>query len=250
VAVTDLSVFVPIVSQGAKLKTVAVFAQSNLGCLVYRTDRGIKTPKDLEGKTIGIDSGGTDQTLVPVALTLAGVDPKKVTLVTSTAQGKQAALLAGRVDAITGFVNTIPAMIRAAGTPAEVFTYRDMGVPLMGTGLIVTQGMIDTAPNAVRGLVKGILKAWKDAQADPSAAITAQEQGLPNVAIDHNLNVQSLKDFFPLLTTPQTASHGIGYSDSAAWQAMLDFIKSTPSYNVPTVLPVDNYFTNSFLPTQ
>ena len=67
--------------QQAKVKMIAVVHAKNPFAVVTLERGPIREPKDLEGKTIGIDPGGT-LIMFPIFCSLTGIDCKKVTLVT------------------------------------------------------------------------------------------------------------------------------------------------------------------------
>ncbi|HBF39029.1 MAG TPA: hypothetical protein DDW50_17140 [Firmicutes bacterium] len=62
---------------------------------------GIKSIKDLKGKTIGITKGTTSELFLSLALKRAKIDPSKVNIVNMDAAGKVAAFMSNKIDGIS-----------------------------------------------------------------------------------------------------------------------------------------------------
>ena len=85
---------------GVPIKAVVGMASRPLHVLIARSE--IKTPKDLKGKIIGVDSvAGTVDYLSRVAVRHFGFEPEKdvKTIVTGESPTRLAALRAGSIDA-------------------------------------------------------------------------------------------------------------------------------------------------------
>ena len=78
-------------------------------------DSPIRSPKDLEGKTIGQTVSSSDAAFFPVFCELTKVDRTKMNLVSLDANVRTRTLWERKVDAITGFLNSIYPSSVAAG---------------------------------------------------------------------------------------------------------------------------------------
>ena len=65
-------------AKGIPVKAVGAVVPVPLNSILARTDRGITTPKDLEGKTVGIAGLPSDTALLDTVVRSAGGDPAKV----------------------------------------------------------------------------------------------------------------------------------------------------------------------------
>jgi NitT/TauT family transport system substrate-binding protein len=248
VGIIDVSAAALTISKGAALKSVAVIFQKSPVGIAYRKDRGINTFKDLEGKKVGFNPGGTEGVLIPIAFVANGVDGNKVQKVNLDGAAKDNALIAGQLDAISVYVNDNPIRIKGEGVETGSWPMADLGVPLMGPGLVANERTMQTKPEIVRGVTRAILRAWDYAKANPSEAIDILIKHEPDAKLNKAVALESLQATIPLTETDETKSKGIGYQSPTTWTKMIDLLGSDPGFGLEKKLPADQYFTNDFLP--
>ncbi len=76
--VTSAEYLLPARAEGADVVSVAAILAHNTSSLVIPTDRGVKTAKDLEGKTYGGFGGPLERALLDTMVACAGGDPSTV----------------------------------------------------------------------------------------------------------------------------------------------------------------------------
>jgi NitT/TauT family transport system substrate-binding protein len=91
------------VSKGMSIKMVAGVFRRNPTAVIVLDESDIKTPKDLEGKTIGGPTGGTQFVQWPAFVKGCGLDGSKIGLTNIDPAGSPPALITGRVAAIAGY---------------------------------------------------------------------------------------------------------------------------------------------------
>ena len=247
VGVADLPAVAIAIGEGSPLKSVMNRFQASPNGLTYRKDRGINSVADLAGKKIGFAPGGTEGIIIPAALEANGVDPSSVEIVNIDGPAKETALEAGQVDAISVYVTSQPIRLAAAGVDVGSWSIAEIGVPLVGEGVIVTQAMIDQKPDVIRALLRALVKGEEFSRANPEKAIEALKKGRPDTKIDDKLQLAGLKAAFPLTESEATKEHGLGYHVPELWTDMLDFMESH-DFGLTKRLELDAYFTNDFLP--
>ena len=120
---------------------------------VVRPDAGIKEPKDLEGKTVGIATGTAQFQQWPAFMKGAGLDPSKVRLINVDGAGAGPALISGQIDVVGGFAQGyIPAIEIRGKKKVRAFWYADEGVIAMSNGIIVHQDLLSET-DLIRGVV-------------------------------------------------------------------------------------------------
>jgi NitT/TauT family transport system substrate-binding protein/putative hydroxymethylpyrimidine transport system substrate-binding protein len=102
--------------------------QRPLAAVIARGDRGIESPKDLEGKTVGVTGLPSDIAVLDSEVESAGGDPSKVHTVT-IGFNAVAALAAGKVDAATAFWNAEGVALKQKGVPVRIFKVDRYGAP-------------------------------------------------------------------------------------------------------------------------
>ena len=77
-------------------------------------------------------------------------------------------LLAGRIDAMSGYSTDEPFLLRQADFPYLAYTPKAAGINFYGDTLFTAEGRIAAAPNAVRAFRAAVLLGWTYALAHPN----------------------------------------------------------------------------------
>jgi sulfonate transport system substrate-binding protein len=146
------------VTSGKKTYTVAVVATSTKGeAIVARRDRGISTPADLKGKTIGVTLGTTGDFFLDSFLVLHGIGKDEARIVDMRPNEMTEALVTGRVDAVSFWSFFINQLVRQLGDNGIAFyeetIYSDT------VCLTAMQEYVKTHPEAVRKILRALIRA-------------------------------------------------------------------------------------------
>lgn len=234
------------VAQGMPIKQVLQIYQVSPNALISWESAGITKPGDLAGKTIATLQGDTTTTMLYALLAKNGVDPQKMRIVASDGGTRTQTFLAKRAEAITGFVNDSYLGLKAtADAPIRMFPYSDFGIDTMGDGIAAHTDTIRSNPNLIRGFVRATLKSYQYALANPEEAIASLAKVAPSIKRD--VEVEKLKATARLLQSPDTKTHGIGYSSKDKWAAAQALMLQHGGLS-KGVDDVSVYYTNEFLP--
>lgn len=212
----------------------------------------IRSPRDLEGKTIS--GHPVDAALITFDMFARanGVDAGKVKLVESpAAMGSQVAdMLKGRgAQGVFGFVNTIIASVAPLGIDGRkqlrFLNYADHLPDMYGNTLFVTRELYRANPRALSGMVRAFNKALADTVEDPDIAIEALAKRDPSIRRDVNLTrlIGTLKGE---MAHPEGRRLGIGDMDSARLGRLIAMIVETKK--LPRTPSLREVFDRSFLP--
>jgi putative hydroxymethylpyrimidine transport system substrate-binding protein len=165
--------------QHAPVVAVAAMVPTALNSIIAPGGKGISTPADLRGKTIGVDGSDSTNAYVDTVLRHAGLDPSSVHRVT-VGFNLLPALLAGKVDAIAGgFQNIEGAELAARGLRPVVWAVDRYGVPGYDELVVVanSQRMHDDAGyrRTVREFVSGLAAGTAYAKAHPATALAVMQ---------------------------------------------------------------------------
>ncbi len=234
-------------SRGTQVKVVAMIHDKSMYAVYSLKASGITKPKDLEGKKIGSPAKSAVRTVFPAFATLNGVDLGKIEWVDMGNELMPAALASRRVDAVLMFANEVPVVrLAAQQVNQEVagLLFSDYGVDVYSNGLIAADKTIRERPELVRRFVRATMKgvAWAAENIDGAAEVfvkynptASKEVGREywKVAVDH-------------LLTPTARKMGVGYMTREKMEATRDLI--TTYEKLPVKLPVEDLYTNDFLP--
>jgi ABC-type nitrate/sulfonate/bicarbonate transport system substrate-binding protein len=158
------------INSDSKLRIVGAQLQRSPECWVSLAKAPITSPKEIEGKRLGVILSG--EHTAQVFMRFNGVDTSKVTLV--PIQYDPAPLAAGEVDALWGYVSNQPVSLELRGYPAYTMPLADFGFNRMQDVLFVSEETL--ADEKKRALVKRFLSAsadgWTLALSHPDEAVS------------------------------------------------------------------------------
>ncbi len=161
-------------SQGIPVVAVGAVISRPLNAIITRADRGIRTARDLEGKTVGAAGVPSDRALLDRIVRSAGGDPTKVTL-RGIGYTLTPALAAGKVDAIIGaYWNIEVPELENLGVATQVLKLDESGVPTHDELVLVTNDRtVAERGEMVRTVLAGLAEGqtWASLGANRAAVI-------------------------------------------------------------------------------
>ena len=166
------------VSKGAPVVMVANVTQRGpIG--VITLGRKLGSPKELEGKIVGLVPGEAPQVAMLAVMKRHGIPDTAIRTVAVEAAVKVAALLTKKVDVIPGFSFGDYLRAQAQNPDVQIALFSDWGVNLLGNGYLVARSTLEQKPALVYGFLRATLRGWTDAIADPQAGIDAFMAAFP-----------------------------------------------------------------------
>jgi NitT/TauT family transport system substrate-binding protein len=210
------------IAQGVPVKSVGVFLQTTPAAVQFFKDADIKSPEDLKGKTIASTAGDALSATFPAFLKANGLSTDDVSMQSTDAAGKIAAVVSGRTDALLGFAHDQgPTIAEKADKPVSYLRFADYGVEFLSNGLIASDTTIKDDPDLVREMVAATSEAFSAAVDKPEDAVAAMDgasQQLPS----EKVLLQSWQETAKLLETKATAGKVPGVNDESDWQQTID----------------------------
>jgi len=234
------------VAKGLGLKMVASVYRRNPTAVVVLADSAIKTPKDLEGKTVGIPTGSAQFQQWPAFVKGCKLDGDKIRVVNLDPAGSPPALITGKVDAIGGFAQGyVPSVEIRGNKPARILWYADCGVAAVSNGIIVHPDLIKSDPALIRAFVAASLKGFLYARQHPDEAAEIVKKY--SEATDVRISKREAELSWATWVTPNTAGKPLGWMSDKDWQATVDVLKQYGGVTTP--LDAAQLYTNEFVPT-
>ncbi len=145
--------------------------QRPLAAVIARADRGIASPADLEGRTVGVTGLPSDEAVVDSEVSADGGDPARVKRVT-IGFNAVSALAAGKVDAVTGFWNAEAVALRRRGVPIRVFKVDEYGAPpYPELVLVASRQIVERDPELVESILAATTRGYELTRNDPERAL-------------------------------------------------------------------------------
>jgi NitT/TauT family transport system substrate-binding protein len=233
-------------AQGAPVVAVATIDAKGTDAVLINPDSGLKTFKDLEGQAVLTTAGAGVNTLFPVAARNAGADPDKIKLTNVAESALVSSYLQGLAPAMLGGMDDKPAEIKAnGGKPPVILNYADYGVDQPGYAIVARKEMVETNPDLVRRFVKATLRAVKEAEANPDAAIQALINWSASVE-DQKAQAREVLDVtLSILYSANNKDKVLGLNVPADWESALAILKQYKE--LQTDQPASAFYTNQFV---
>jgi len=209
---------------------------------------GISEPKQLEGRKLGPSINDSTFKLWPVFAELTGIDTSKVNITYLDPALREALLVKGEVDAITGQIFRSVLDLNSRGVPNDQivkFMYKDYGLDLYGNGIVASKAFTKEHPDAVKGFIRATIKGMKAAVKDPDMAIDMLLKYEPLLKGDVERKRLDLA-FDCCMLTENVLKDGYGGVDLERLKRSISQISKI--YDLPRQPGVEEIFDASFLP--
>ena len=217
--------------------------------IVVKKDSPIKTPKDLEGKTVGGPANDGALKLFPAFAKVAKIDAAKVNITNMAPNLREQMLLRGQVDAIFGFTNTVYFSAKLVGIDPEkdlrFINYADFGMDLYSNAVVFSRAFVKDNPKAVAGFVKAVNRAINDSLANPEAAMDAvmKREPLLKRDVEKERLLATIKEE---MNHPEVAKIGLGDVDPERLKRAIAMV--VDANGLPRTPANEEVFDRSFLP--
>jgi len=247
----DINALIEFAARKPDEAPIAVYVMYNRPpfTIAVKASSAIKTPKDLEGKTLGGAANDGALKLFPAFAKLAKIDESKITITNFQPNLREQMLMRGQADGVFGYVNTIRFSAKLSGIDPDKeirwINYGDYGMDLYSNALIFSKKFVRENPNAVKGFLRAINKAIIDAVKDPKAAVAAVAKREPLLKMDVELERfdATIKEE---MNHPELATLGLGDIDDARMKKAIDIL--VDANKLPRTPAVSEIFTRDLLP--
>ena len=234
------------VGKGMAIKTVATIYRRDPAAVMVLDESPIKSPKDLEGKSVAMTAGSAQFQQWPAFAKGAGFDPAKVQIVNIDPAGVGPALVSGKADAIGGYVfSYAPSIEVRAKKKLRMFWFADYGVTIVSNGIIVHQDLLNRDPDLIRAFVPPSIKGFLYGRQHMDEAIAAVQKYQPTA--DPAVTKLEFELAWKTWLTPNTMGKPLGWAADADWAGTIEVLKQYGGVTAP--LTTSQLYTNEFVPT-
>ena len=234
------------VSKGMNIRAVAGLYRRNPTAAVVLADSDIKTPKDLEGKTIAIAAGSTQFQQWPAFVKGCGLDASKIRIVNIDPAGSPPALIMSQVPAIAGYaLGQVPSVEIRGNTKVRIFWYADCGVVAVSNCIAVHNDLIKEDPELVRSFVTATLKGFLYGRKNLDEMIAIARKYSP--AIESAIARREAEMSWQSWISPNTEGKPFGWMSEKDWEETVEVLKQYGGVTAP--LQAQQLYTNDFVPT-
>jgi putative hydroxymethylpyrimidine transport system substrate-binding protein len=228
---------VPVVS-------IMAMVQHPLDSVMALESSGISSPQDLVGKTVGWPGGPSSGPLLDTMLKSQGRSLADVEMI-NVGYDLVPALIGGEVDAIVG-AYWVHESISATnlGFPVNIMRMEQHGVPdFYELVMVANEDMIAENPDLVQRFVRGAMRGYQDAIADPPGAVQLLKAVRPEV--DLAIESPGVELLAPLWQPD--GGQGFGWQEEARWVDYARWMEESGLLNDGSTDSARAAFDNSFV---
>jgi NitT/TauT family transport system substrate-binding protein len=231
------------ISKGMPVKVVAIYhPKTPLGIISF-PDKPVRTPKDLEGKTIAHSVGETGTSYLDAFCKANSVDCSKITKVQMNAQSRMPQFLQRQVDLVTVYMNNeLPLIESQAKQKFVMLEMPKFGFAIPGLAVVTSDALIASKPDVLKRFLRATSEGIKEMKANPGDAARATVKnwsGAPDVALVE-MQVKVTADGIPV-----PAGKTIGWIEDKLIVDTLELLKASGEIDAPK--PTSTYYTNALL---
>ena len=240
------------VGKGAQLQMVAVYLPKALPSYRYLKKSGIRTPKDLEGRTVGLVTGGTQSSMWLPFAKAAGFDASKVKVVQVDQGSYNQLLLQGKIELSNGSVDGVSDILVERIEPIGQFALADY-LPVIGHGLAVHKDTKESKPDMIRRFIRASSLGWRYlVTGGRKAAIEGGQVAAKNVpgAPEVDVIAEGFERLIPFMRSKNAEGRPLGWSSPKDWEAMLSFLQGLNMDEFKPIPKVEQVMTNALVPPE
>lgn len=213
-------------AEGIPVVSVAALVRHPLDVVMFKKETAIKTPKDLEGKTVGYPSTILSEALVATMVKNDGGDFNKVKM-TDVSWDLMPAVATDKVDAIIGgYINHEYLLLKKEGYNMDTMKLADYGVPdnyelVLATG----EKTLAKKKGSIEKFWRAVTKGQEDVKKNPEEGLQVlldhENESFP---LDKEVESKSLETLLPLM---EDSSVPFGFQEEEKWKDVANWLYET-----------------------
>lgn len=243
----DAGALVQAAGKRMPVQMVAGMVQKSPLAIFTRSDSGIRTAKDLAGKTAGFTAGSAPETVFPAFAKAGGLDPASVKLNKVDVPTRDSLFVQGKAQFTFGLLNvTEPLMKVKCNCDLTALGYADAGLDVLSSGIVTSDKFADQNPEDVRKFLAATAEAVQRTNADPDAAVTSFFKVATTSALSKEVVKEQWLASAGLMTTDRTKGQPFGCTAEEDWKSTIGVMEQYGGVDAGSVKPAD-VGTNKFL---
>lgn len=195
-------------NQAVPVKSIGAVVQGPLNIVLSLAEKGISSPADLTGKTVGYAGTELSEAIVRSIMKNVGADYGDVTMV-DVGFDLMSSMTTGSVDATIGcLVNHEVPQMEEEGFAVSWFDLDDYGVPTYYEGVFLANDTaVERDGETLSAFLRASAKGFADMKAEPeeALAILLANQNEENFPLSETVERSSMETLLPMMETAETS---------------------------------------------
>ncbi|MFF2484591.1 ABC transporter substrate-binding protein [Paenibacillus sp. NPDC058071] len=232
------------VEMGMPVKIIASYMSRSPIMILSYANNPVKSPKDLEGKSLVSSSGSTFTSVYEKFLAFNDTNYDQVEHIMVETGARNTLFLNKGADAVAVFsTNEYPIFEQTLGEKLVPLYLADYGFDLTGLSLIANDKFMEANPNTVKRFLAAVNEGFAYTLEHPEEAAQISKKLFPEV-VDEAIVVEQIKRTGELALRPEGKAYG--WIDGDKLSTMVD--RLLESDLMEKRQSVEHYFTNEYLP--
>lgn len=231
------------ISKGMPVKIISLIQPVAPGGIVSHPDKPIKTPEDLEGKSLATTVGDTTMDYLKVVCSKNQVDCGKIKFVMMNVQARLPQFMNRQVDGMSAYWDIdVPQLEFTSKQKFVVLDVSKYGEAVPGLSVVTSDAAIGREPDKLKRFLRAMNQGFDGAKTDVVAAANALRSEWVGAPAQELIETQvKLSNE----TFPSVNGRPRGWIDAGAVAAAASLLKD--SGQISEARPADAYYTNSLL---
>src|SRR3954467_11089432 len=201
----DVPTMIKAAAKGAPVQAVGVALQTSPMSVMGFSEKNIRKPEDIKGKTVAVTPGDSMSQVWPLFLKKTGLKETDFKTVAGDAQTKLNAVINGQADLLLGYVMDQAIKITdATKKPVTPIRFADYGVNMVSSGIVAHRDTIKSKAELVKRFMRAASQSLEEAAKNPEAAVDAMLKANPKAGFRDTLIV-GMRQTAALYHTADTA---------------------------------------------
>ncbi|WP_225765886.1 ABC transporter substrate-binding protein [Inquilinus sp. Marseille-Q2685] len=244
----DVPTMIKAAAKGAPLVSVGVLLQKSPMSVMGFTDKNIRKPEDIKGKTVATTPGDSLSQIWPFFLQKTGLSESDFRTVSGDAQTKLNAVINGQADLLLGYAMDQSMKIKdATGKDVTPILFADYGVNMVSSGIVVQKELLTENPDLIRRFMAATTQAVEAAEKAPAEATAATLAALPKAGKPETLQ-EGFERTIPLYRTEETQGQRPFRVTDANMAETVKLLIEYGGVDAGAASDPKAFYTNDFLP--
>lgn len=244
----DVPTMIKAAAKGAPLVSVGVLLQKSPMSVMGFTDKGIRKPEDIKGKTVATTPGDSMSQIWPFFLQKTGLKESDFHTVSGDAQTKLNAVINGQADLLLGYSMDQSMKIKdATGKDVTPIMFADYGVNMVSSGIVVQKDLVTENPDLIRRFMAATTQSVEAAEKAPADATAAVLAALPKAGKPDTLQ-EGFERTIPLYRTEETQGKRPFQVTDANMAETVKLLVEYGGVDADAAKDPKAFYTNDFLP--
>ena len=244
----DVPTMIKAAAKGAPVRAVGVALQVSPMSVMGFSDKNIRAPKDIVGKTVAVTPGDSMSQIWPLFLKKTGIKETDFKTVAGDAQTKLNAVMNNQADLLLGYVMDQAIKLQdATNKPIHPIRFADHGVNMVSSGIIVQKDYLKAKPDVVKRFLRATTRSLEEAAKNPEAAVDAMLKANPKSGVKETA-VVGMKNTASLYKGPDNPKDRPLRVGARNMEETLALLVEYGGLDKASSGKATDYYTNDYLP--